>query len=107
MDHPNILKLLDIYTDDLSLYIVTEYYSGGELFEKILKKKTFSEDLAAKILKSVLLGLNYLHRNQIVHRGITPENLVFEVKESLIMKIVDFKLLTLLKTGEKLTEKVL
>ena len=107
MDHPNLIKLIDLYNNDSNLQIVTEFYSGGELFEILFKDKHFNEITCSKIMKQILLGLNYLHKNRIVHRGITPENLVFEGSlDNFFIKIIDFKLLTYLPEKEYLYEKV-
>lgn len=107
MDHPNLLKLIDLYCNENTLQIVTEFYSGGELFEQLMKDKNFNETMCSKIMKQILLGLNYLHKNRIVHRGVTPENLVFEgSRENFLIKIIDFKLLTYLPEKQFLTDKV-
>ena len=51
LDHPNILKLYEIFQDDKRYYLVTELCTGGELFEEITKRSTFSEKDAANILQ--------------------------------------------------------
>ena len=107
IDHPNVMRLIDIYTNETTLQVVTEFYNGGELFEKLMQKKNFNENTCAKVIKQILFGLNYLHKNRIVHRGITPENLVFEgTNENFLIKIIDFKLLTYLPENTKLSDKV-
>jgi calcium-dependent protein kinase len=54
--------------------------------------KRFSEKVAAKILHQVLLGLNYMHKKNIIHRDIKPENMLLESKiiDNIIVKITDF-----------------
>ena len=47
LDHPNIVKLFEVYEDKQSLYLITEYCSGGELFDAIQSKSHFSEKDAA------------------------------------------------------------
>ena len=51
LDHPNILKLYEVFEDKNSLYLVTEYCDGGELFDAILAKGSFNERDAASVLK--------------------------------------------------------
>ena len=50
LDHPNILKLYEVFTDDKRYYIVTELCKGGELFDEILAKGTFTEKEAAQLI---------------------------------------------------------
>lgn len=107
IDHPNLLKLIDLYSSETTLQIITEFYNGGELFERLMKDKCFDEITCSKIMKQILLGINYLHKNRIVHRGITPENMVFEGSvDNFLIKIIDFKLLTYLPEKQHLSEKV-
>ena len=50
LDHPNILKLYEVFEDSKKYFLVTEYCKGGELFEEIVNKVTFSEHDAAQII---------------------------------------------------------
>lgn len=43
LDHPNIVKIFEYFENSNYIFIVMEYLSGGELFDKILKQKTFTE----------------------------------------------------------------
>ena len=47
---------------------MTEFYEGGELFDKIVSSQYFSEKEAAKTMKQILSAVNYCHKNKIVHR---------------------------------------
>ena len=77
INHPNIIKLIDIYEDVDYLHIVTERLLGDELYDKIIMKKKlvddgigcFPEDEAAVIIRQVLNALLYLHEHDICHRG--------------------------------------
>lgn len=50
-------------------YIVTELATGGELFDRICQRGKFTEKDASQTLKQVLGAVNYLHQNNVVHRG--------------------------------------
>ena len=89
LDHPNILRLYEIFQDDKKYYLVTELCTGGELFEELLKQGKFSEAEAALIINQVLEAVSYCHANNIVHRDIKPENILIEGRSKNI-KIVEF-----------------
>lgn len=65
---------------------------GGELYDRILKIKLFSELKAAVIVHQILLAVNYMHMSNIIHRDIKAENILMESKDpsSLTIKITDF-----------------
>jgi len=62
------MKVIETYEDKKYFFIVTEFYEGGELFDKIVSQQHFSEKDAAKTMKQILSAMNYCHKNQIVHR---------------------------------------
>lgn len=81
LDHPNIIKLYEIFEDKKYYYIIMEFLTGGELFEKITDEDfygDFTEKDAANIMQQVFRGINYCHCNNIVHRDLKPENLLLE-----------------------------
>ena len=78
LDHPNILKLFEVFEDPKKYYLVTEYCKGGELFEEIVSRVTFSEQDASRIISQVLKGIAYCHGIGIVHRDLKPENLLID-----------------------------
>jgi len=103
MNHRGIMKMVDCYEDVDYVHIVTEKIGGGELFDEILNRTTdrgcLSEGRAARIVKSLLEAVAYLHANEIVHRDIKPENILFESpkedddeKACVNVKLIDFGL---------------
>jgi calcium-dependent protein kinase len=88
LDHPGILKLLEVYKDNQQFYFVTELYEGGELFDEIVKRKRFTERDAANIINQILLAVNYCHKRHVVHRDLKPENIVLVSNTQI--KIIDF-----------------
>jgi ribosomal protein S6 kinase alpha-5 len=89
--HENIVKLHDVLQDDLHTYIIMEMLTGGELFERIKRKKTFTEREASAIMKSLISSVQYMHSLGIVHRDLKPENIIFsDETDQAKIKIVDF-----------------
>jgi len=105
LDHPNILKLFEVYEDDDSFYLVMELVKGKELFDKIVERGMYSESDAANIISQVVSAVEYLHDNGIAHRDLKPENLLVEgEEEDSKVKIADFGFAKSFggDTGEKL-----
>jgi calcium-dependent protein kinase len=94
LDHPNIVKLFEVYEDKVYLYLVMEELKGGELFDRILERAQnnnyYSEKEVAKLFKQILSGIAYCHSIGVVHRDIKPENIVFSDKsENSSVKLID------------------
>mmetsp|Transcript_14496 Transcript_14496/g.57804 ORF Transcript_14496/g.57804 Transcript_14496/m.57804 type:complete len:551 (+) Transcript_14496:288-1940(+) len=108
VDHPNIIKVVDIFDEKEFLHIVTELCTGGELFERIIEKsqtseRSFSELDAAKVLRQILDAVCYCHSLDppVVHRDLKPENFLFKDKaENSPIKVIDFGLSKLAPTSD-------
>lgn len=103
LDHPNILKLYEVYSDEKRYYIVTELCKGGELFDEILKKGVFTEKEAANIIQQILQAVSYFHDLNVVHRDIKPENVLIDKELNNTLKIIDFGTSIQIKENELLT----
>jgi calcium-dependent protein kinase len=99
MDHPNIIKLYEVYESERSLYLIMEECKGGEIFDRIIQhiqeKKMYSEKDAAIIFEQVMSCIAYCHNRNICHRDLKPENLLYlnagDEKNNRI-KVIDFGL---------------
>ena len=69
--------------------MVTELIPGVELYDYFKEKKVLSEKEAFSIFYQVLLAINHLHLNKVMHRDLKLENLMFDAKSQTI-KIIDF-----------------
>lgn len=93
LDHPNIVRLYEVFEDKKYVHLVTEYCSGGELFDHIVAMGRYSEMEAARLLHKMLLAVNNLHHNNVCHRDLKPENFMFEDhSENAEVKLIDFGL---------------
>lgn len=89
--HPNIVQAYDFYENDHHFFIVLEKVTGGELFERISKKKVYTELEARQALQSILHAVKHCHDHNVVHRDIKPENLLYtSTAEDARLKLVDF-----------------
>jgi calcium-dependent protein kinase len=93
LDHPNVIKLFEIYEDKEYIYLVQEYLEGGELFEYIVSKEYLDEVQTARIFKQIISAILYCHKNAIWHRDLKPENFMFVSNdEKSNLKLIDFGL---------------
>ena len=93
LDHPNVIKLYEVFEDQKYCHFVTEYCSGGELFDRILAMGRYSEVEASRLMQKILLAANNLHQNNVCHRDLKPENFMFESPEAdSELKLIDFGL---------------
>lgn len=104
--HPNIIKLEDIFENQDYLYIVMEFLGGGDFFYFLEKRKfMLSEEIAKRITHQLATALYYLHSFGIVHRDLKPENiLMVKQEDSSDVKIVDFGLSKTFGPGETCKE---
>lgn len=89
--HPNIVKLHDVYHDQLHTFLVMELLKGGELLERIRKIKHFSETEASCIMRKLVSAVSHMHDVGVVHRDLKPENLLYaDETNSTEIKVIDF-----------------
>ena len=112
-DHPNIIKIYEVFESQRSLYIVMEECKGGELFDRIIEhiesKKMYSEKDAAEMIRQVMSAVEYCHNNGICHRDLKPENLLYLNKGSEKdnpIRVIDFGLSQMISPQKKLKTKV-
>ncbi|KAI6656677.1 Calcium/calmodulin-dependent protein kinase kinase 2 isoform X1 [Oopsacas minuta] len=89
LDHPCIVSLYEVLDDEMKneMYLVLEYLERGMVME-VGKSGPISEDKCHKYFVDMLLGVEYLHYQNIIHRDIKPENLLLDDHGRL--KIADF-----------------
>ena len=88
LHHPFIVNMIYSFQDFDYLYLVMELLSGGNLRYHISLKKRFHENQIKFIIGCIMIGLKYIHGQNILHRDIKPENLVFD--QNGYLRITDF-----------------
>ena len=103
--HPNIIKLLDIYEEEQFFYYVLEDYKEVDLFTFIEKANIKNEENTCEIIHQLLTAVYYLHFHGIIHRDLKPENIITtEVNGKVQIKLINFELSKIISRGEKATE---
>ena len=80
LGHPNIIKLYDVFDEKQYYYLVTEKMSGGELFDRIVKKSYYNEKEARDTCRVLFDALKFCHDRKVAHRDLKPENLLLLVR---------------------------
>ncbi|KAF9073103.1 kinase-like domain-containing protein, partial [Rhodocollybia butyracea] len=90
MNHPNILRIYDVYEGTKELFLVLEYVEGGELFDYLVNCGRLPEPDAICFFKQLIYGLNYAHTFSIIHRDLKPENILVSSFSPPRIKIIDW-----------------
>ena len=104
--HPNIIKLYDMYENENYIYIIMEYCSGGDLlsyFEHYQYQLT--ETKICEIIHKLSMAIYFLHSYGIIHRDLKPENILMtDLTLHADIKLLDFGLSKIIGNDEKCTE---
>ena len=91
LDHPNIVKLHEVFQDEKYIYIVMEYLKGRTLSDWLTKnEKPMSEEEATYVIHQLVSAISYWHSNNIVHRDIKLDNIIID--DNLKITLIDFGL---------------
>ncbi|KAL8426368.1 hypothetical protein Efla_002986 [Eimeria flavescens] len=75
--HPNVLSFENIFETEEAFIFASEQLEGGELFDFLLREKTVEEEVCQFITIQILRAVHHLHANNLLHRDVKPENLIF------------------------------
>jgi serine/threonine protein kinase len=90
LNHPNIVRVYDIFTDAKIPFVIMEYVESGNLRQLMSTGATFNPGVAVDIAKQIASGLSYAHSKKVIHGDIKPENILLGSNN--IIKITDFGL---------------
>lgn len=90
LQHPNIIKVIESFEANNTIYYVMEFIGGGSLDDYIAKNNGIKEDEAIKIVKQIGSALSFMHKNKMLHLDLKPSNIM--MKESGDIVLIDFGL---------------
>eukprot|EP00303_Exanthemachrysis_gayraliae_P008394 CAMPEP_0205999402 /NCGR_PEP_ID=MMETSP1464-20131121/829_1 /ASSEMBLY_ACC=CAM_ASM_001124 /TAXON_ID=119497 /ORGANISM="Exanthemachrysis gayraliae, Strain RCC1523" /LENGTH=375 /DNA_ID=CAMNT_0053372601 /DNA_START=16 /DNA_END=1143 /DNA_ORIENTATION=- len=100
MDHPNIIKLYDVYDTRAHLNLVTELATGGELFDRMASMGHYTEAEAASVVGQIARALHYMHDHGVTHRDLKPENVLLkDSSQNPVVKVSDFGLASVIDSN--------
>ena len=92
LDHPHIMKVVDVMETTSNIFIITDLCRGRELFDNIAERGRFTEADAIDVVRRLASALEYMHRRGVAHRDLKPENVMFAAADENMdsLKIIDF-----------------
>ncbi|KAJ6797716.1 putative calcium-dependent protein kinase 2 [Iris pallida] len=104
---PNIVEFRGAYEDRQNVYLVMELCSGGELFDRIIAKGSYTERKAAAVCRDIVNVVHVCHFMGVMHRDLKPENfLLVSTHEDSPIKATDFGLSVFIEEGKSYRELV-
>ncbi|XP_075871297.1 serine/threonine-protein kinase SIK3 homolog isoform X1 [Nelusetta ayraudi] len=100
LKHPHIIRLYQVMETERMIYLVTEYASGGEIFDHLVAHGRMAEKDARKKFKQIVAAVHFCHCRSIVHRDLKAENLLLD--HNLNIKIADFGFSNMFSRGQLL-----
>ncbi|XP_062148070.1 CBL-interacting serine/threonine-protein kinase 24-like isoform X2 [Alnus glutinosa] len=95
--HPNIVRLLEVLASQTKIYIILEFVTGGELFDKIVHQGKLPENECRRYFQQLIDAVEHCHNKGVYHRDLKPENLLLNAYGNL--KVLDFGLSALPQKG--------
>ncbi|XP_053995200.1 calcium/calmodulin-dependent protein kinase type IV-like [Hylaeus anthracinus] len=93
LQHPRLIQLYDAIDTGRQIYVILELIEGGELFERVIDDDfVLTERSCAVFMRQICEGMEFIHRQKILHLDMKPENILCLTKEGNRIKIIDFGL---------------
>lgn len=88
LNHPNIVRIIDVFEENETAYYVMEYLSNNSLSRLVKKNGRFPEDEALKYIDQIASALEYIHARKMLHLDVKPANILLDEKENAVL--IDF-----------------
>ena len=88
LDHPNIVRIIDVFEENDTAYYVMEYHSGYSLGSVVDKQGAMSEEQALRYIRQVASALKYIHSRRMMHLDIKPDNILLNSRGEAVL--IDF-----------------
>lgn len=103
VDHPNIVKIRDIYEDTTNIYIVTDFIVEGNLYNFLIQKRQIAETQLAQIVNQILLPLVFCHRHNLTLKNLKPTNILFDAglldQDKIVLYLSDVGISNITRSG--------
>jgi calcium-dependent protein kinase len=112
VDHPNVVKLYEVFEDRDYLHLVFELCSGGSFRDYVRSWGPLKEGIAVKVMTQLMQAVSYLHSRHIVHRDVKPANCLLvepsigQVESNSRLKLCDFGFSCVIRPGQMLKARV-
>eukprot|EP00581_Thalassiosira_minuscula_P010305 CAMPEP_0183710006 /NCGR_PEP_ID=MMETSP0737-20130205/5899_1 /TAXON_ID=385413 /ORGANISM="Thalassiosira miniscula, Strain CCMP1093" /LENGTH=794 /DNA_ID=CAMNT_0025938227 /DNA_START=292 /DNA_END=2676 /DNA_ORIENTATION=+ len=104
--HAYICPLVDFFEERECYFLIMELMSGGDLFDRIGKRKSYTENDARDLCRKMLESLRYCHENSVAHCDMKPKNLLLMSDDDDVqMKLADFGFATRVYEPSSLTKQ--
>ena len=99
LDHPNIVRLFEVFEDEKNFYLIMELCTGGNILSRMTKDH-YKEKAAAILMEQIVSAIAYCHEKGICHRDLKPQNVLFcnDSPDSPV-KVVDFSISKIFDTS--------
>ncbi|KAF4096128.1 serine/threonine-protein kinase 17A [Onychostoma macrolepis] len=104
---PRVVNLHQVYETASEMVLVLEYAAGGEIFNQCVadRDEAFKEEDVKRLMRQILEGVSFLHRNNVVHLDLKPQNILLTSESPLgDIKVVDFGLSRLVSSSQEIRE---
>ena len=101
LDHPNVIKIFEYFSDDFFIYVVTEFCPTS-LSERFKESEKMHEDIVRSVMKQIISAITYLHFKKIIHGDIKLENILCNYGNKIEIKVIDFGCSQFIRNGDKL-----